>query len=89
MQMNETTHITKGKDFQQQTAKILEQHFGVRFRLEHAIAIGDPPKTHKFDLASDDLRYVGECKNIDWNQGGHAPRAKFAHLNEAAFVSSQ
>ena len=83
MQKTEITHTAPGKDFQQQAAKILEQHFGVRFHLEHAIAIGDPPKKHNFDLASNDLKYVGECQNIDWTQGGHAPNAKIAHLNEA------
>jgi hypothetical protein len=85
MQTNEITNTAKGRNFQQQAARILGQHFGVRFCLEYPITIGDPPKKHKFDLASDNLMYVGECKNIDWTESGNVPSARLAHLNEAVF----
>jgi len=83
MQKNEITNAAQDKDFQQRIARILEQHFGVRFRLGHTLAIGDPPHKHRFALVSDDLKYVGESRNFDWTRGGHVPNVKIAQLNEA------
>jgi len=78
----------KGRAFQSLCAELLYQHFGVRFVLDHAIPIGNPPKEHRFDLVSKDLRYVGEAKNYSWTEAGNMPSAKMAFLNEAVLFLS-
>lgn len=75
----------KGESFQVKAATKLARYFGVRFKLDQAIPIGNPPKLHRFDLVSEDRRYVGECKNYGWTRGGNMPSAKMAFVNEAVF----
>lgn len=76
---------SKGRSFQNKAAQILSQYFGVIFKQEYPIGIGSPPKLHKFDLVSEDLKYVGESKNYSWTQGKNVPSAKMAFMNEAVF----
>ena len=47
----------KGRSFQVSAAEILAAHFGIVFQLDYPIAIGRPPKLHRFDLASTDYYY--------------------------------
>jgi len=81
-------NTAKGREFQRRAAAMLERYFRVGFRTEHRVAIGDPPKEHRFDLVSDDLQYVGECKNYSWTEGGNVPSAKMGFINEAVFYLS-
>ena len=78
----------KGHAFQKLAAEMLSQHFGVEFRLDHPIRIGNPPKEHRFDLVSVDSLYVGECKNYAWTETGNVPSAKMGFVNEAVFYLS-
>jgi hypothetical protein len=88
MPWDNSLNTGKGRDFQQLAAKLLGSRFGVRFQLDYPIAIGTPPKAHKFDLVSEDLRYVGECKNYAWTETGNMPSAKMGFLNEAVLYLS-
>jgi hypothetical protein len=76
-------NLGKGKRFQERVAELLSRHFQVRFELDCPLAIGNPPKEHKFDLVSSDVRYVGECKNYTWTKTGNVPSAKMGFVNEA------
>lgn len=78
----------KGRDFQRVAAQALGHHFSVPFLLEQAFAIGDPPKDHRFDLVSENRRYVGESKNYSWTETGNMPSAKMGFVNEAVFYLS-
>ena len=42
-----------------------------------------PPRTHKFDLASKDRKWVVECKIFSFTASGNNPSAKLATLLEA------
>lgn len=75
----------KGKDFQIKAAKVLGHYFRVEFQTEQPIPIGNPPKNHKFDLVSENGKYIGECKNYSWTEGGNVPSAKMGFINEAVF----
>ena len=75
----------RGRAFQKRASEVLSQHFGVDFRSDYPIAIGTPPKEHKFDLVSIEQRYVGECKNYSWTESGNVPSAKMGFVNEAVF----
>lgn len=74
--------------FQNQVAELLSGYFGVSFGQNRPIAIGNPPKYHRFDLVSSDMRYIGECKDYSWTESGNAPSAKLAAVNEAIFYLS-
>jgi hypothetical protein len=78
----------RGRDFEKIARKLLSAHFGVELHPNHSIAIGDPPKIHKFDLGSEDSTVAGECKNYSWTKVGHIPSAKMAFLNEAVLYLS-
>lgn len=78
-------NTAKGRTFQKMAGEILTDYFRVTFYTEHSVTIGNPPKKHKFDLVSEDLRYVGESKNYCWTEGGNIPSAKMGFLNEAVF----
>ena len=62
--------------------------FGVRLLLDHALPIGEPPKLHKFDFATDAGSHVGEAKYYTWTETGNAPSAKLGFLNQAVFYLS-
>ncbi len=62
----------------------LAKVFGFEFDLEVKLPIGNPPKPHKFDLASPDRTIVGECKAFAWTVSGNVPSAKISTLREAA-----
>ena len=77
-----------GKEFQTLAANILSDYWKVPFNLEVSFSIGDPPKLHKFDLASSDGKYVGEAKNYSWTETGNMPSAKMAFVNQAVLFLS-
>lgn len=85
MPLPNSANAGKGRQFQMHAARALAQHFGTPFRTEYSILIGHPAKAHKFDLASEDGRYVGESKNYSWTEAGNIPSAKMGFLNEAVF----
>jgi hypothetical protein len=51
--------------------------------MEVALPIGNPPKSHPFDLVSRDHRYVGEAKAFTWTISANVPSAKITTLREA------
>ena len=77
-----------GKAFQLLAQKSLAAYFGVPFRLEAALPIGNPPKLHNFDCASQDGKIVAECKCYTWTESGNVPSAKLMGMNEAVFYMS-
>lgn len=78
-------NTAKGREFQRRAAQVLGRHFGVNFHTDYPIPIGDPPKDHKFDMVSEDRKYIGESKNYSWTEGGNVPSAKMGFVNEAVF----
>lgn len=74
----------KGKEFQFRARQALGKVFGFEFDLEVKLLIGNPPKTHTFDLASVNRMVVAECKAYTWTEGGNVPSAKITTLREAA-----
>jgi hypothetical protein len=81
----------KGRDFQRMSAETLGRYFGVSFDIDYPLAIGAPPKLHKFDIVASQngqVRFVGECKNYAWTDSGNVPSAKMAFINEALLYLS-
>ena len=76
-----------GKEFEEKVSKILTERYSIKFETL-AIPIGKPSKEHKFDLVSEDKKYIVECKCYSWTEGGNIPSAKMAILNEAVFYLS-
>ena len=77
-----------GKAFQELVLKSMEEKFNTSFIMEKPIAIGTPPKDHKFDCVSADNSIVVECKCYTWTGTGNVPSAKMGFTNEAAFYLS-
>ena len=77
-----------GRMFQELSAELLSDYFGMEFGIDIAIPIGDPPKSHKFDCASEDKKLVAECKCYTWTETGNIPSAKMGFINEAVFYMS-
>lgn len=88
MPWDNSLNPAKGRQFQDLAAKALSARLGVRFQLDYPISIGDPQEAHRFDLVSEDQRYVGECKNYSWTETGKMPSAKMAYVNEAVLYLS-
>lgn len=80
---SENPHV--GRIFQEKVQSLLEKRFRIAFDQEVSIAIGNPPKPHKFDLANIDRSIVAECKCYTWTDSGNVPSAKLMGLDEAAF----
>ena len=74
-----------GCRFQELVQSILEKEFNTSFEQEVVVAIGKPPKAHKFDLADKDRSTVAECKCYTWTDSGNVPSAKLMGLDEAVF----
>ena len=77
-----------GRKFQELVQSILEKEFSTSFEQEAVVAIGKPPKGHKFDLANEDRSIVAECKCYTWTDSGNVPSAKLMGLDEAVFYFS-
>lgn len=78
----------KGSAFQRQAAVIVGKHLNAEFQLDYPIPIGKPPKAHRLDLVSKNLRFIGECKNYSWTESGNSPSAKMGFINEAILYLS-
>jgi hypothetical protein len=74
-----------GRIFQIAVKNILCKRYNTDFDLEVSIEIGNPPKPHKFDLATEDESIVVECKCYTWTDTGNVPSAKLMGLDEAVF----
>jgi len=81
-------NTAKGRTFQMIAANLLGQHLETMFALDKPIAIGNPPKLHKFDLVSSDDSWIGECKSYSWTETGNMPSAKMGFINEALLYLS-
>lgn len=77
-----------GATFQRLVKEWFMKEYNQTFELEKKIAIGNPPKDHKFDIACDELNIVIECKRYTWTETGNVPSAKMGFTNEAAFYLS-
>lgn len=77
-----------GAAFQKQVQIWLQKHYQKEFVLEKKIAIGNPPKNHKFDIVDANETMVIECKRFTWTETGNVPSAKIRTINEAAFYLS-
>ena len=78
---SENPHV--GRGFQDKVQKIAEDVFKQVFVPEKPVAIGKPPKEHRFDLVSEDGKIIIECKCYTWTKAGFVPSAKLATLDEA------
>ena len=84
--MNSNSENPKvGRLFEELTRRLLKDYFHADFDLNVPIAIGDPPKNHRFDCVSNDRKIVAECKRYTWTGTGNIPSAKMGFLNQAVF----
>ena len=77
-----------GREFQELTAELLSDYYGISFDTEIAIPIGEPAKLHRFDCVSVDKTIAVECKCYTWTRTGNVPSAKLAFLNQSVFYAS-
>lgn len=77
-----------GKRFQIAVKEWFEKNTAGHYELEYPIAIGEPAKLHKFDIAEKNGKMVIECKCYTWTETGNVPSAKMGFTNEAAFYLS-
>ena len=77
-----------GAAFQKQVQIWFQNYYQKNFVLEKKIAIGNPPKDHKFDIVDADDMMAIECKRFTWTETGNIPSAKIRTANEAAFYLS-
>ncbi len=78
----------RGREFQELAASVLGRHWNIDLELEVSFEIGNPPKGHKFDMASTDRKVIGEAKNFTWTVSGNMPSAKMGFVNQAVFYMS-
>lgn len=86
--MSNSENPKNGADFQREVRQYFTEKYGSGFELEKKLAIGEPPKDHKFDIVNLDLKIVIECKRYTWTETGNVPSAKMGFTNEAAFYLS-
>ena len=73
-----------GAEFQRVVKEWFEKIYNSEFELEKKIAIGNPPKDHKFDIVCEPKKMVIECKRYTWTKAGNVPSANMGFVNEAA-----
>lgn len=83
--MSNSDNPRNGAVFQRQVLEWFQEHYQKEFELEKKIAIGNPPKDHKFDIVDKDDTIAIECKRYTWTETGNIPSAKMGFTNEAAF----
>ena len=86
--MSNSDNPQNGAAFQKKVKCWLEKEYNLTFELEKKIAIGNPPKDHKFDIVCDSKKIAVECKRYTWTVTGNVPSAKMGFTNEAAFYLS-
>ncbi len=85
---NNSENPGAGRAFEEYAAKVLTEHYGKQVLSNLPVAIGDPPKNHRFDFATADLTHVGEAKNYSWTNTGNVPSAKMGFCTQALFYLS-
>lgn len=78
-----TSNVERGAAFVQLAKLELERRFGFPLQAEVPIAIGEPPKPHRFDLANEAQGVAVECKAFTWTASGRIPSAKITTVREA------
>ena len=86
--MSNSDNPKNGADFQRKVRAWFEKKYNLKFELEKKIAIGNPPKDHKFDIVCESKKIAIECKRYTWTETGNVPSAKMGAANEAAFYLS-
>ena len=76
-------------DFRDRAASILGEHLGVELQPDQWIPIGQPARAHRFDLASPEGDYVGECKEPGGTEDGAVAGAAIGALHQAVFFLSK
>ncbi len=87
MPLSNSENPKKGKAFEENVKQALEKKYHTSFRTQ-SIKIGLPPKSHNFDLVSENGDIIVECKNYAWTETGNIPSAKTAFLNETILYLS-
>lgn len=77
-----------GREFQELTATLLGDYYGIEFNTEIAMMIGNPAKAHRFDCVSTDGKIAVECKCYTWTHTGNIPSAKLGFLNQSVLYAS-
>ena len=83
---SEHSHI--GATFQRLVRDWFGNKYDQAFELEKKIAIGNPPKDHKFDIVCTERKIAIECKRYTWTKSWNVPSAKMGFTNEAVFYLS-
>ena len=75
-----------GRDFELLAMNLLEKE-GIKLEQNHIVSVGveEKKKAHAFDLGSDNLRVIVECKSHKWTKGNNVPSAKMTVWNEAMY----
>lgn len=77
------TNVSRGVAFSREANRVLSRDLGIDLDEEVPLNIGDPPKAHRFDLASRDHSVAIECKAYTWTVSGNVPSAKITTIREA------
>jgi hypothetical protein len=78
----------RGREFKELAAEILSEYWSTPLDLNVPIPIGKPPKLHKFALASEDRKIVGEAKCFSWTATNNVPSAKMVTVNQTVLYLS-
>jgi hypothetical protein len=78
----------RGREFKELVAEILSEYWSTSLDLNVPIPIGKPPKLHKFAIASEDKRIVGETKCFSWTESNNVPSAKMITVNQTVLYLS-
>ena len=78
--VDRSSNVEVGRRFQELVRRSLSERFGETFDDEVLLKVGDPPKLHRFDLASGSRHVVCECKAYTWTASGNIPSAKISNL---------
>ena len=75
-----------GRAFEERARKVLAEH-GLPLESDHKVpcGLGAVRKSHAFDLGSESLRVIVECKSHAWTSSGNVPSAKMKNWAEAMF----
>ena len=81
-----TSNSHVGRAFEVRARMVLAEH-GLRLESDHKVPCGlsTVRKSHAFNLGSESLRVIVECKSHTWTSGGNVPNAKMKNWAEAMF----
>lgn len=83
MDKSNETNVARGMEFTLEAQRTLGRDLGIPLHMEVPIGIGDPPKSHRFDLGNKDHEVAIECKAFTWTSSGNIPSAKITTAREA------